>query len=176
MLPPKKVIASDETIWMGAASAPSCRFGGIRGRQRSAIRLLHGTALHVRRAAHAWPRLGVQYERDICECVHRAAASRRTASARFGSTIRDSSSRQLNGRRDPADARPILRGEAMIMMDASASLQNARGCDDVARGDALGRFAHSAWAVRIRLGAIRLLESDPRSPQRRRNTVSTFQR
>ena len=55
----------------------------------------------------------MQYERDICECVHRAAASRRTASARFGSTIRDSSSRQLNGRRNPADARPILRGEAM---------------------------------------------------------------
>ena len=55
----------------------------------------------------------MQYERDIRECVHRAAASRRTASARFGSTIRDSSSRQLNGRRNPADARPILHGEAM---------------------------------------------------------------
>ena len=99
-------------IWMGAASAPSCGFGGIRGRQRSAIppAAWDGSS---RRAAHAWPRLGVQYERDICECVRRAAASRRTASARFGLTIRDSSSCQLNGRRNPADARPTLRGEAM---------------------------------------------------------------
>ena len=96
---------------MGAASAPSCRFGGIRGRQRSAIRLLHGTALHGERRMRG-PDLACNTS-DICKCVHRAAASRRTASARFGSTIRDSSSRQLNGRRNPADARPILRGEAM---------------------------------------------------------------
>ena len=39
--------------------------------------------------------------------------SRRTAAARFGLTIRDSSSCHLNGRRNPADARPTLRDEAV---------------------------------------------------------------
>ena len=99
-------------IWMGAASAPSCGFGGIRGRQRSAIppAAWDGSS---RRAAHAWSRLGVRNERDIRECVRRAAASRRTASARFGLMSHDSSSCHLNGRRNPADARPILHGEAM---------------------------------------------------------------
>ena len=66
-----------------------------------------------RRAAHAWPRLGVQYERDVRECVRRAVVSGRTAAARFGLTIRDSSSCHLNGRRNPADARPTLRDEAV---------------------------------------------------------------
>ena len=113
-------------IWMGAASAPSCGFGGIRGRQRSAIppAAWDGSS---RRAAHAWPRLGVQYERDICECVRRAAASRRTASARFGLTIRDSSS--------PVEWPSESGGcaaDSPRRSHASASLQNARGCDDVA--------------------------------------------
>ena len=82
------------------------------GDSEAPFRLLHGTALRGERRMRG-PDFGVQYERDIRECVRRAAASRRTAAARFGLTIRDSSSCHLNGRRNPADARPTLRGEAM---------------------------------------------------------------
>ena len=111
------VPASQAIIWMGAASAPSCGLGGVRGRQRSAISPSSWDG-PLRRAAQAWPGLGVRSERDTCGRVRRAAESRRTAAARsgiIGWTIRDPSCLPSDGRRNSADKRPNLRGEAMHM-------------------------------------------------------------
>ena len=79
--------------WMGATSAPSSGVGGVRGRQRSAISVSAWDG-PLRRAAQAWPGLGMRSERDTCGRVRRAAESRRTAAARsgiIGLTIRDAS-------------------------------------------------------------------------------------
>ena len=108
---------SQTMIWIGAASPPSCGLGGVRGRQRSAISPSAWDG-PLQRAAHAWPGSGVRSERDTCGRVRRAAESRRTAAARsgiFGWTIRDPSCLPLDGRRNSADKRPNLRGEAMRM-------------------------------------------------------------
>jgi hypothetical protein len=89
------VPASHAVIWMGAASAPSCGVGGVRGRQRSAISASAWDG-RSRRAAQAWPGPGVRSERYMCGCVRCAAESRRTAAARsgiIGLMIRDSSCR-----------------------------------------------------------------------------------
>jgi len=106
---------SQAMIWIGAASAPSCGLGGVRWRQRSAISPSAWDG-SLRRAAEAWPGLGVRSERDTCGRVRRAAESRRAATARsgiFGWTIRDPSCLPLDGRRNLAGMRPTLRGEAM---------------------------------------------------------------
>ena len=102
---------------MDAASPPSCGLGGFRGRQRSAISMSAWDG-RLRRAAQAWPGLGVRSERDTCGRVRRAAESRRTVTARsgiFGWTIRDPSCLPLDGRRNLTDPRPSLRGEAVRM-------------------------------------------------------------
>ena len=75
---------------MGAASAPSCRFGGIRGRQRSAIRLLHGTALHGERRMRG-PDLACNTSVIYVSAstpLLRAAAQRRQGSDRRFVTLR----------------------------------------------------------------------------------------
>ena len=105
---------SQTMIWMRASSPPSCGVGGVRGRQRSAISpsARDGPS---RRAAHGLSGLGVRSEQYICGCVRCDAESRRTAAARsgiFGWTIRDPSCLPSDGRRNPADPRPNLRGEA----------------------------------------------------------------
>ena len=108
---------SQTMIWMDAASPPSCGLGGVRGRQRSAISPSAWDG-PLRRAAQAWPGLGVRSERDTCGRVRRAAMSRRTAAARsgiFGWTIRDPSCLPSDGRRISAGMRPSLCGEAMRM-------------------------------------------------------------
>ena len=81
-------------------------------------------------------------ERYICWCVRRAAMSRRAATARsgiFGWTIRDASCLPLDGRRNSADPRPNLRGEAVRMqrceLRAAATARAFR---------ALGIFPHYA--------------------------------
>ncbi len=104
-------------IWKAAASSPSCGLGGFRGRQRSAISPSAWDG-RLRRAAHGWSGLGVRSERYMCGCVRRAAMSRRAATARsgiIGWTIRDPSCLPLDGRRNSADPRPNLRGEAVRM-------------------------------------------------------------
>ena len=101
-------------IWMGAASPPSCGVAGVHGRQRSAISVSAWDG-PSRRAAHAQTGPGVRSERYICGCVRCDAASRRAATARsgiIGLTIRDPSCLPLDGRRNPADPRPTLCGEA----------------------------------------------------------------
>jgi hypothetical protein len=93
------VPASHAAIWMGAAPAPSCGVGGVRGRQRSAMSVSAVVSAWdgpSRRAAHGWSGLGVRSERYLCGCIRCAAESRRTAAARsgiIGLTIRDSSCR-----------------------------------------------------------------------------------
>ena len=102
---------------MGAASAPSCGVGGVRGRQRSAMSVSAWDG-PSRRAAHGWSGLGVRSERYICGCVRCAAENRRTAAARsgiIGLTIRDSSWLPLDGRQNAAGMRPSLRSESMPM-------------------------------------------------------------
>ncbi len=113
------VPASHAVIWMGAASAPSCGVGGVRGRQRSAMSVSAVVSAWdgpSRRAAHGWSGLGVRSERYLCGRIRCAAESRRTAAARsgiIGLTIRDSSWLPLDGRRNPAGMRPTLRGKAV---------------------------------------------------------------
>jgi hypothetical protein len=111
------VPASQAMIWMGAASAPSCGLGGVRGRQRSAMSVSAWDG-PSRRATHGWSGLGVRSERHVCGCVRCAAESRRAATARsgiIGLTIRDSSWLPSDGRRNAAGMRPSLRGEAIRM-------------------------------------------------------------
>ena len=126
-------------IWIGAASAPSCGLGGFRGRQRSAISPSAWDG-RLRRAAQAWPGLSVRSERDTCGRVRRVAESCRTAAARsgiFGWKIRDPSCLPSDGRRNPTNARPSLRGEAVRVqrceMRAAATARAFR---------ALGIFPH----------------------------------
>ena len=148
------VSASHAVIWMGAASAPSCGLGGVRGRQRIAISPSAWDG-RLRRATHAWPGLSVRSERVIYGCVRRAAESRRAATARsgiIGLTIRDASCLPSDGLRNPAGMRPTLRGKAVRMerceMRAAATtwLRRVRafralgmgvarlaGCDSLAR-------------------------------------------
>jgi hypothetical protein len=121
------------------ASPPSCGVAGVRGRQRSAISVSAWDG-PSRRAAHAWSGLGVRSERYMCGCVRRAAMSRRAATARSGIsgwTIRDPSCLPLDGRRNSADPRPNLRGEAVRMqrceLHAAATARAFR---------ALGIFPH----------------------------------
>jgi hypothetical protein len=115
------VPASHAAIWMGAAPAPSCGVGGVRGRQRSAMSVSAVVSAwdgRSRRAAHGWSGLGVRSERYVCGCVRCAAESRRAATARsgiIGLTIRDSSWLPSDGRRNAAGMRPSLRGEAIRM-------------------------------------------------------------
>ena len=124
---------------MGAASAPSCGVAGVRGRQRSAISPSAWDG-RLRRAAQAWPGLGVRSERDTCGRVRRVAESCRTAAARsgiFGWKIRDPSCLPSDCRRNPTNARPSLRGEAVRVqrceMRAAATARAFR---------ALGIFPH----------------------------------
>jgi hypothetical protein len=148
---------------MGAASPPSCGLGGVRGRQRSAISPSAWDG-PLRRAAQAWPGLGVRSERDTCGCVRRAAESRRTASARsgiFGWTIRDPSCLPLDGRRNLAGMRPTLRGKAMRMQRYEMRAAATPWLRRVRAFRALG-MVWRVWPV-----AIRWLGSDLRSGQRR---------
>ena len=157
------VPAAHAAIWMGAASAPSCGVGGVRGRQRSAMSVSAWDG-RSRRAAHGWSGLGVRSERYMCGCVRCAAENRRTATARsgvFGWTIRDPSCfhwmavgiGQVCGRLSAA--------KPFVCSAAKCVPLRRRGCD------AFGRFAHSAWASRVWPVAIRWLGSDLRSGQRR---------
>ena len=148
---------------MGAASAPSCGVGGVRGRQRSAISVSAWDG-RSRRAAHGWSGLGVRSERYMCGCVRCAAESRRTAAARsgiIGLTIRDSSCRHWMA----VGIRPVCgrlsAAKPFVCSAAKCVPLRRRGCD------AFGRFAHSAWASRVWPVAIRWLGSDLRSGQRR---------
>ena len=130
-------------MWTGAASAPSCGLGGVRGRQRSTISPSAWDG-PLRRAAQARPGLGVRSERDTCGRVCRAAESRRTASARsgiFGWTIRDPSCLPLDGRRNSADPRPNLRGEAMRMQLCEVQCE-LRAAATARAFRALGIFPH----------------------------------
>ena len=93
----------------------------------------------------------------ICGCVRRAAASRREATARsgiIGWTIRDPSCLPLDGRRNPAAARPTLRDEAMRMHRCGM------------------RAAATPWLRRVRafrapgMGVARLAGCDPLARKR----------
>ena len=157
------VPASHAVIWMGAASAPSCGVGGVRGRQRSAISMSAWDG-PSRRAAHAQTGPGVRSERCICGRIRSDAVSRRAEAARsgiIGLTIRDSSCchrmaagiRQVCGRLSAA--------RSCVCSAAKCVRSRRRGCD------AFVLFTHSAWVWRVWPGAIRWLGSDLRSGQRR---------
>ena len=159
--------ASHAMIWMGVASPPRCGVAGVRGRQRSAISVSAWDG-PSRRAAHAWSGLGVRSERYMCGCVRRAAMSRRAATARsgiFGWTIRDPSCLPLDGRRNSADPRLNLRGEAVRIQRCEMRAAATAGGLRARAFRALGLW--DVCLAHLGMGAIRWLESDLRSGQRR---------
>ena len=159
--------ASHAMIWMGAVSPPSCGVAGVRGRHRSAISMSAWDG-PSRRAAHAQTGPGVRSERCICGRVRRAVESRRTAAARsgiIGWTIRDPSCLPLDGRRNSAGPRPSLRSEAMRMQRCEMRAAATTWLRRVRAFRALGLW--DVCLAHLGSGAIRWLESDLRSGQRR---------